>query len=294
VIPGYHDVPHLFQELGVVLRTQGIAPDARTLGIAVYHDTEYRDQGIDVEAAVPLPGSRRARVLPGAEHMACVIHQGGYESLPRAYNTLLGWIEVNGYRMTGPNRDIFLQGLWAPADRVTEVQFPVERKPIYSLLTRQKEKQKVEPKIVTKAAFTVVGMLYQGKNEKGEIPLLWREFNPRMREIQRLVPDCAAYGVCGELDEEDGTFKYVAGLEVDSADDIPEGMVSWDVPGGQYAVFPCTIETIGQAYEYAFKTWLPQSGYEHVHGPDFEYYGEEFDPRVDGSQLYIYIPVKHS
>ena len=46
------------------------------------------------------------------------------------------------------------------------------------------------------------------------------------------------------------------------------------------------------APEHAFQTWLPQSGYERGDGPDFELYDETFDGEVEGSGLYIYVPIK--
>ncbi|MCK4315597.1 MAG: GyrI-like domain-containing protein [Anaerolineae bacterium] len=267
VIPGYRDVERLFEALRAHLQTQNVVPDAACPYIAIYYDAEYHDRGIDTEAAAllprPLPGTPRMVVheLPGVETMACIVHQGGYEVLSEAYNTLMAWTEANGYRVTGPNRDVYLQGLEPglgaapgpdPANYITEVQFPVQKKPISSFVTQRKEKSDMEPKIVTKPAFTVVGMLYHGKNENNEIAQVWSEFIPRVKEIEHMGLQ-NSYGVCGQP-EENGAFKYVAGFEVDSVAGIPEGMVSWDVPAQKYAVFPCTLSTIGEAYQYAFKT----------------------------------------
>jgi AraC family transcriptional regulator len=64
------------------------------------------------------------------------------------------------------------------------------------------------------------------------------------------------------------------------------------VPEGKYAVFTCTLKTIHEAYQYAFQTWLPGSGYQRADGPDFEYYDADFDPDAGHPELYIYIPIK--
>jgi AraC family transcriptional regulator len=231
--------------------------------------------------------------------MACLVHQGGDELLPEAYSALMSWTQANGYRVTGPNRDIFLRSPHqrpsmtvdrGPASGITEVQFPVEKKPISTFIIGQTEKTEMEPKIVTKPAFTVVGMLYHGKNEKNEIAQMWSEFMPRIGEIQNIVGNHESYGVCSDLEPE-GLFEYVAGVPVAKAEDIPEGMVSWDVPDQQYAVFSCTLPTIHEAYNYAFETWLPQSEYQRGDGPDFEHYDASFNPDEKGP-LYIYIPIK--
>jgi AraC family transcriptional regulator len=226
--------------------------------------------------------------------MACVVHQGSYELLTGAYEAIMGWIESNGYRVTGPSRDVYLQGPESgldAADYVTEVQFPLSKEPVSSFVMQGKEKSAMEPKIVTKAEFTVVGMRYYGKNENNEIAQLWQEFMPRMGEIKHQRKGGAAYGVCRDMTEDD-EFEYVAGMEVDRADDIPEGMVSRTVPAQKYAVFTCTLPTIGAAYEHALRTWLPQSGYKRACGPDFELYDETFDAQKEDSELFIYIPIE--
>jgi AraC family transcriptional regulator len=147
----------------------------------------------------------------------------------------------------------------------------------------------MEPKIVTKEGFTAVGMPYHGKNENNEIAQLWREFVPRIREIENIVD--GTFGVCKPADES-GEFDYLAAMAVSSAENVPDGMQVWQVPASRYAIFPCDLETVGEAYKYAFDVWLPGSGYEYTQEPDFEYYDESFDSQVEGSQFYIYVPVK--
>jgi predicted transcriptional regulator YdeE/DNA-binding transcriptional MerR regulator len=302
VVVGYHDMERLFGELYAYLRTHATTVEPIEPGIAIYYDAEYLDRGIDAEAAVPLlkslPASPRTIVheLPGVENMACAISRGGpqSETLPEARNALTAWIEANGYRVVGPNRDVYLERQESrPAtDTVTEVQFPVQRKPIPTFMTQFKEANRMEPKIVSQPAFTVVGMKYRGKNENNEIPQLWQAFGPRMGEVQHKVAPEVAYGVCSTFDEQSGEFDYVAGFEVDSTAGIPEGMVSFEVPGGKYAIFTCTLPTIGEAYKYAFETWLPQSGHRRADRPDFELYDEKFEPSVLDSEMFIYIPIE--
>ncbi len=146
----------------------------------------------------------------------------------------------------------------------------------------------MEPKIVTKPAFSVVGMMYFGKNENNDIPQVWQKLMARVKEIDR--KSWLAYGVCSEM-EEDGRFHYMAGFEIEDETDIPTGMESWNVAEQTYAVFPCTLQTIGETYHRIFETWLPQSEYEKADGPDFELYHEDFDPET-GTGMSIYMPVK--
>lgn len=150
----------------------------------------------------------------------------------------------------------------------------------------------MEPKIETRPAFTVVGIKYRGNNENNEIPQLWGTFGPRMDEVPLKAESHVAYGVMGNLDESTGEFDYVAGFEVESVANIPEGMVSWALPEQTYAIFRCTLPIIREAFEYIFQTWLPASGYQHADGPEFELYDEEFNPEDPDSKLCIYIPIK--
>ena len=134
VVPSYEGIGQLLGETFAHVGQQGGRPAGPPL--AIYHDPEFRERDADVETAVPLasplPSSERATVreLPGTERMACVIHQGSYESVSEAYNTLMAWIGSNGYRIAGPCREVYLRGPESGSDAssyVTEVQVPVEK-----------------------------------------------------------------------------------------------------------------------------------------------------------------------
>jgi predicted transcriptional regulator YdeE len=302
-IPEANQISSLFSELCAVLPQSSLAVDPTMPAAAIYYDREFSDHGIDVEVAAPvsLKAASRGQVvvhqLPGAEQMACVVHKGNSDTIQKARLALTAWTETNRYRIAGPNREIYLQGFsfqkdhTEPVDLITEVQFPVERKPTPILIQKYQESEKMEPKIVTKPAFTVVGMKYYGKNENNEIAQMWQQYLPRMGEIKNAVNAPVCYGVCGDL-EESGRFSYLASLEVSEAADIPADMESWIVEEHEYAVFPCTLTTIHETYEFAHNTWLPDSGYQRSPVPDFELYDEAFDGTDPESLLYVYIPIE--
>ena len=60
----------------------------------------------------------------------------------------------------------------------------------------------------------------------------------------------------------------------------------------KYAVFPCTLGTIGDAYTFIYQTWFAQSGHQRTEGPEFEYYDATFNANDPDSKMYIYIPIK--
>ncbi len=299
IVPEYGRVNELFEELRTYMQLHGAPLDGDCPYLTIYYDSEHHDRGADVEVAVPLmrlvAGTARVTIhdLPAAELMATVVHQGSRSTVHEAYGALGSWIESNGYRVAGPHREVYLQGAVVgkvPADCVVEVQFPVEK--VVAKLSGQQKEKSMEPKIVTKPAFTIVGMRYQGLNKNNEIKAMWDQFLPRMNEVKNRINRETSYGLCSALENvPEGEFEYVSGVEVGTLSEIPEGMVARTAPAQKYAVFPCTLKTIGEAYAYAFQTWLPTSGYRPAGTPDFELYDADFDPESDDPILYVYIPI---
>jgi predicted transcriptional regulator YdeE len=150
----------------------------------------------------------------------------------------------------------------------------------------------MEPKIARKEAFSIVGMHYRGNNAEGEIPQIWRKVGPRMSEIKNIVEHGAAYGVSDNMDQATGEFDYIAGFAVSDVKEVPEGMVNWQIPGGQYAVFRTTLPKLGDTFKYAYYEWLPKSEYEHRPGPDLELYDEAFDATDPNSEFEVYVPIQ--
>jgi AraC family transcriptional regulator len=69
-------------------------------------------------------------------------------------------------------------------------------------------------------------------------------------------------------------------------------MMSMSVPAQKYAVFPCTLATLGATYRYITEEWQPRAGHQHADAPDFELYDEEFDPEnAKEGKLSVYWPI---
>ena len=131
-LQSYADVGRLYGEIYPHIGRQGVM--GGQCG-AIWHDPEYKETDIDGEAVVfvnrKVKESERVKVreLAGIRSAACLIHKGSYKSLDKAYAAMSDWITANGYRITGPNRELYLKGGPKQDDEsyVTELQFPVEK-----------------------------------------------------------------------------------------------------------------------------------------------------------------------
>jgi predicted transcriptional regulator YdeE len=149
-----------------------------------------------------------------------------------------------------------------------------------------------QDKVVNKPKFTVVGLKYRGKPRGDELSRLWQQLNERMAELESLPQTGDAFGVMDNFDEESEEFDYLAGVEVESVQEPPDGMEVWHVDSQNYAVFKTTLNKLMDAYHEAYDEWLPQSNYRRTPGPEFEYYDKAFDPDDPESPMYLYIPVE--
>lgn len=159
----------------------------------------------------------------------------------------------------------------------------------------------MQPTMKFKPEFRVVGYELDTSKSNTTIPEFWNTYlsNDWPSTIPNWI-DPARWidlGICHNW-KEDGSFKYLLGMEVTSFDNAPSGSVCKTFPSATYAVFTTPqvprdvfVSSIGKTWDYIFKVWLHQSEYEIAEGPQFELYDERCQAHID-SQIDIYIPVK--
>jgi AraC family transcriptional regulator len=133
-------------------------------------------------------------------------------------------------------------------------------------------------------------------DNKQVIPTLW----PRLMQQLPLPGQKgrAGYGVCWGADLKEGSFNYLAGVEIEPGATLPKGFTALPIPAQSYRVFRVTLdggEIHPQMKAAAQEIWaerLPNSGWKLKPGIDFEFYGEEFDPTAAGAVIDIHIPVE--
>ncbi|WP_309676225.1 GyrI-like domain-containing protein [Pseudomonas sp.] len=136
-----------------------------------------------------------------------------------------------------------------------------------------------------------LGGRFTADTTKG-IPDLWEKFIPEMGKIPGQKNE-VTYGICCNPDGKGG-FEYIAGVEISKLDDLPEKYRWVEVLPQHYAVFEHkgSLDQLPQTFQYIWKTWLPQSGYQAADAPEFERYSEDFNPKLNTGVLEIWLPLQ--
>ena len=129
------------------------------------------------------------------------------------------------------------------------------------------------------------GVFDDNPNNHEVIPELWQSLVSRLDEISSRVKGFS-YGVveCHGADAEE-RLTYLAAVEVDRFDELPQGMSSFVFPAGKLIKFTHRNATsaIEETVKHIFGTWLPQSGVKARDGLELEIYPAGYDPRDPGS-----------
>jgi predicted transcriptional regulator YdeE/predicted enzyme related to lactoylglutathione lyase len=152
-----------------------------------------------------------------------------------------------------------------------------------------------------KPAFTIVGELrktsLQDNFINGTVPKLMNEFfAARVNEVRHRINAPEFYGILDFSEEgpNSGRFSWIAGVEVSTLDDIPQGMMSKNYPTLLYAIITHRgTSDLSKVFDYMYQTWLPQSEYESAGPFSFQFHGQHyrgpFDPE---SEVDVCFPVR--
>ena len=101
-----------------------------------YLEPGYKDEDILVELCESVEEAREEtgglyfRTLPEIQ-AACIFHKGSYRTLSESYETVLKYIEENGYEIAGEIRESYIDGIWNKDDEsqwLSEIQVPIKRR----------------------------------------------------------------------------------------------------------------------------------------------------------------------
>lgn len=156
----------------------------------------------------------------------------------------------------------------------------------------------ITPRILTSESKKLIGMKLNMSLTQMKIAELWGKFMPRRHEISRPVSsDLISMAMYAphhfSAFNPSREFERWAAVEVETVDALPEGMESFDVPGGLYAIFDYRGSSADPSiFQYIFGKWLPQSDYLLDQRPHLEILGEKYKNNDPDSEEEIWIPVK--
>ncbi len=134
------------------------------------------------------------------------------------------------------------------------------------------------------------------QNKTGQ---LWEQFAPKIKEIKnRVSKDKISMQVYPssyfETFNPNAEFEKWATVEVNDFNSIPDGMQSFTMQEGLYAVFDYRgSSTDTSIFQYIFSQWLPNSVYQIDNRSHFEVLGEGYKNNNPTSEEEIWIPIKN-
>ncbi|QAS53127.1 GyrI-like domain-containing protein [Halobacillus litoralis] len=153
----------------------------------------------------------------------------------------------------------------------------------------------VEPKVVKKSNFKVVGVYCTTMMDERDvkIPRLMEQFHtmklPKVRNRIHAPHSIGMFVDPPNWNEMTDAFHWIAGVEVDSFEKIPQDMITKTVPAHTYAVLEYDPSQHDfNPYPYLHK-WITEKGYEQIEGFGFE----EYHPYTGTETRYkLYLPIK--
>jgi len=163
----------------------------------------------------------------------------------------------------------------------------------------------MEPKVVNKSEMKIIGLVLhtsfiEGKNKK-EIPPFFHKVLEE-KKLDKIPNRINQNQLClFKMEKNTPNFDYVMGVEVNSLNNIPEGMESEVLSKSIYVSLKIVKrgpEDVGKAIENIFNKWIPKSIYIPTGAPSFIYYDDEFfsvfnEKGYEGNPLAtVFVPVK--
>lgn len=127
---------------------------------------------------------------------------------------------------------------------------------------------------------------------RDQIAWLWQRVTKVFGDIPGQV-DRTGYGVISNSDVETG-FRYLAGVQIPDAAELPEGYQTVSLGAMRYAVFAHRqhVSKLFTTMCAIYRDWLPLSKIAPADAPCFERYGADFDPATGLGTIEIWLPIE--
>ncbi len=156
----------------------------------------------------------------------------------------------------------------------------------------------MEPKIVQLTTKKLAGKRLTTNFVRNRTIELWKSFMPQRHQIRNtLNQNLYSLQIYDSRYFKDfkpaNDFEKWAAVEVASFDHLPEGIESFTLESGLYAVFLHKgRSTDTSTFHFIFSKWLPASPYLLDERPHFELLGEKYRNDDPDSEEEIWIPIK--
>ena len=152
----------------------------------------------------------------------------------------------------------------------------------------------MNPKFITIPEKKVIGIKSTMKHGEFEnIIALWKRFMPNRKAIKSVVnEDLIAMQNYSDFNNFASSFEIWACVEVKDNDTVPQGMETFTIPKGEYAIFLHKGMDASATYQNIMTDWLPSSGYAIDDRPHFQVMGEKYKNGSADSEEDFYVPIK--
>ena len=157
----------------------------------------------------------------------------------------------------------------------------------------------MEPKLETIAEKKLVGKRIRTSFSVNRTFELWSNFMPGRKEIKNVIgTELYSIQIYEPLFfinfDPNQEFEKWATVEVTDFDSVPDGMQTFILIRGLYAVFLYhgAASATTPTFQYILGTWLPNSGYILDDRPHFEVIGEKYKNEDPNSEEELWIPIK--
>ncbi|PXX27713.1 GyrI-like domain-containing protein [Arenibacter sp. ARW7G5Y1] len=158
----------------------------------------------------------------------------------------------------------------------------------------------MEPRIEVVSEKKLIGQRLVMSMARDRTRELWQGFMKRRKEIGNLI---GAHLISMQIYDRQLSFPEFndsipfekwAVVEVEDFEFLPQGLESYTLLGGLYAVFihkglPSDFPRTAQ---YIFGEWLPKSDYQLDHREHFEIMGDKYSNNNSNSEEEVWVPIK--
>ena len=134
IIPRYEEEGMIWKVLCEETDHMNLVPDDPCLCCVSFHDAEWKETDVDIEAQKTVKGSYpdtenvKFKTLPPVT-VASATFKGPYQQFSEVYTAVYAWTQANGYEVNGPMTNIYHVSpheTQNPEEFVTEVCLPVK------------------------------------------------------------------------------------------------------------------------------------------------------------------------